>query len=136
MELSRRLTILISMRQMLLILMIALLPLRGWASETMVVSMAVQQLEAVNREAPREALRVAGCPFFIQMAEESSPSAQIDSASPLVESCSSCQLCMALVTGYAPMAGIAAHSHHAKLLSSGVSFTSAEHAPRFKPPIF
>ncbi len=123
------------MRHAILIIMIALLPLRGWASESMVVSMAVQQLVAANGETAREAVQAADCPFLDQMADKSATSSSSELISPLCKGCTNCQLCMALVTGYAPIPGIAAHSHHAKRLLSGISFTSAEHAPRFKPPI-
>lgn len=123
------------MRHVILILMIALLPLRGWASESMVVSMAAQQLVAANGETGPEAGNAADCPFFDQLVEKSTTGSSSEPISPLCKGCSSCQLCMALVTGYAPTPVIAAHMHHAKLLSNGMSFTSAEHAPRFKPPI-
>ena len=123
------------MRHMLLILMIALLPLRGWASEGMVVSMAVQQLVAANGGTAKQAEMPADCPFVSPMSENSPSGTNSEPISSLCKGCTTCQLCMALVTGYAPMPDIAAHSHHAQRLSSGISFTSAEHAPRFKPPI-
>ena len=123
------------MRHAILILMVALLPLRGWASESMVVSMAVQQLVAANGESALKAQNVSDCPFVDQMARKSTTRSSSQPISPLCKGCTTCQLCMALVTGYAPMPPIAAHLQHTKLLSSGISFTSAEHAPRFKPPI-
>lgn len=123
------------MRHAILILMIALLPLRGWASESMVVSMAVQQLVAANGEITKKAEMPADCPFANPTAAKSQNGTSSEPVSPLCKGCTTCQLCMALVTGYAPMLAIAAHFHHAKLLSNGMSFTSAERAPRFKPPI-
>jgi hypothetical protein len=115
--------------------MIALLPLRGWASESMVVSMAVQQLVVAQMQTVREAGMPADCPFLDQAAKDVSTSTPGEPISPLCKSCTTCQLCMALVTGYAPIPGIAAHLPHAQRHVSSVSFTSAERAPGFKPPI-
>lgn len=126
---------------MLLILMIALLPLRGWASESMAVSMAVQHLVVAQNQLGGAPGMPADCPLLDQVdqvdqvSNKSTTDASSETISPWCNGCTTCQLCMALVTGYAPMPDIAAHSHHAKRLSSGISFTSAEHAPRFKPPI-
>ena len=52
------------MRRLLLILMIALLPLRGWAGEMMAVSMAVQQLSVAvaDQKSVAKAVEQAGSP--------------------------------------------------------------------------
>jgi hypothetical protein len=123
------------MRQILLILMIALLPLRGWASESMAVSMAVQQLVVAQMQTVDEAGMPADCPLFGQALKTSTTDTSNEGVSPLCKGCTTCQLCMALVTGYAPMPDIAAHLPHAVRLVNTVSFTSAERAPGFKPPI-
>lgn len=123
------------MRHILLILMIALLPLRGWASERMVVSMAVQQLVVAQIQTAGEAGMPADCPFLGEVLEKSTTDTNGEAISPLCKGCTTCQLCMALVTGYAPMPGIAAHLPHAVRRVNTFSFTSAERAPGFKPPI-
>lgn len=123
------------MRHLVLILMIALLPLRGWASENMVVSMAVQQLVVAQNQAAGDTGMPADCPFFGQTSEKSATDTSGSDISPLCKGCTTCQLCMALVTGYSPMLGTATELPHAKRLVSSVSFTSAERAPGFKPPI-
>jgi hypothetical protein len=61
------------MRQILLILMIALLPLRGWASESMAVSMAVQQLVVAQMQTVDEAGMPADCPLFGQASKHPQP---------------------------------------------------------------
>ena len=128
------------MRHWLIILLIAVLPVRGWASERMIVSMAVQQL-AVAASASVEA---TGCPMLAQ-APHAVATAETDkteatdaageSISPLCKGCTTCQLCMAVVTGYPPMPGTTLQLPQAKRLLASVSFSSAEPAPGFKPPI-
>ena len=124
------------MRHILLILMIALLPLRGWASESMAVSMAVQQLVVAQKQVAGKAGMPADCPFLVEVSEKSTTDTNGDAISPLCKGCTTCQLCMALVTGYPSVFGIAAHLPHATQLVTSVSFTSAVRAPGFKPPIF
>ena len=134
-ELPRRSILISTMRHILVVLMIALLPLRGWASETMVVSMAVQQLVVAQMQTVDEAGMPADCPLFGQASKTSTTGTNSETISPLCKGCTTCQLCMALVTGYAPMPGIAAHLPHAVRRVNTFSFTSAERAPGFKPPI-
>ena len=58
-----------------------------------------------------------------------------NSPKPLCHGCGTCQLCMALVTGY-PMALVSAtYLPQAVAQLATVSFSSAERAPGFKPPI-
>lgn len=123
------------MRRFLLIFMIALLPLRGWASESMVVSMAVQQLAVAEKQAEGDVARPAECPMWGQATNPSSADISSQDISPLCKGCTTCQLCMALVTGYAPTFGLSAQLPHAERVVGSVSFTSAERATGFKPPI-
>ena len=123
------------MRHLLLILMIALLPLRGWASETMAVSMAVEQLVVAQMQTVDEAGMPTDCPFFGQASKTSTTDTHSETVSPLCKGCTTCQLCMALVTGYPPMLGAAIELPHAQRLTTSASFASAERAPGFKPPI-
>ena len=125
-----------TMRHLLLVIMIALLPLRGWASESMAVSMAVQHLIVAETQNARDAGTPADCPFVSQVSKTSTTDTNSETISPLCKGCTTCQLCMALVVGYAPMPDIAAHLPHVEWLVNAVSFTSAERAPGFKPPIF
>ena len=134
------------MRHLLIILLIAVLPVRGWASEQMAVSMAAQQLVV----AAIEPVAATGNPVLGQASKDAITAATATTAttvisattdvagepiSPLCKGCTTCQLCMALVTGYPPILRIASQLPPATHLSSNVSFTSAERAPGFKPPI-
>ena len=131
------------MRHLLIILLIAVLPVRGWASEQMAVSMAAQQLVV----AAIEPVAATGNPVLGQASKDAETAATATTVitattdvagepiSPLCKGCTTCQLCMALVTGYAPILRIASQLPPATHLSSNVSFTSAERAPGFKPPI-
>ena len=149
------------MRRFLLILMIALLPVRGWASDVMTVASAVQQLsvaenttELVATHALQTRARATfdgyfeakpassmpwDCPWRAKNAGDAAQDG-IDSASDspsnrFCNGCNTCQLCMALVTGY-PMALVsAAYLPQAVQHLTAIGFTSAERAPGFKPPI-
>ena len=145
------------MRRLLLILMIALLPVRGWASDVMSVASAAQQLnttELVAVHAPQTRARATFDGYFEDKSASSMPwdcpwraksagsAAQDDvdgaSDSPsnrFCNGCNTCQLCMALVTGY-PMALVSAtYLPQAVQHLTAIGFASAERAPGFKPPI-
>ena len=144
------------MRRLLLILMIALLPVRGWASDVMSVGSAVQQLNATEFVADNalqtrargtfdgyfEAKTASSMPWDCPMAAQGGGSAAQDRSGnvimllkPLCPGCGTCQLCMALVTGY-PMALVSAtHLPQAVQHLTAIGFASAERTPGFKPPI-
>ena len=139
------------MRRVLLILMIALLPVRGWAADVMGVVMAAHELSVALRFAggagssdhsgsanEAKSVRPSGaealfnmspnCPMWAAQAAGDDPSASY-------EGCATCQLCMALVVGPVfALSNIAPLPQAAQGFAS-VSFTSAERAPGFKPPI-
>ena len=149
------------MRRLLLILMIALLPVRGWASDVMTVASATQQLSVASNttefvathaiqararatfdgyfEAKPASSMPWDCPW---RAKDAGNAAQdgIDSASDspsnrFCNGCNTCQLCMALVTSY-PMALVSAtYLPQAVQQVATISFSSAERTPGFKPPI-
>ena len=129
------------MRHLLLVLMIALLPVRGWAVDVMALSMAAGHLNAIENvtaeaidtratgqfESEKQATMPADCPMQMQAT---------DSAGTVgCHGCNTCQLCMAVVTGY-PMTPVGAASlPQATPAIGSISFSSAERAPGFKPPI-
>lgn len=137
------------MRHLLLILMIALLPLRGWAADGMTVSMGVRQLQAsqavsavhgaaAKSQQPFAATQVAqmlDCDMVMAAADASKNDTADSVPSPLCKGCTACQLCMALVTGYPGVQTATLPRPQAKRLAGRVSFTSAVRAPGFKPPI-
>jgi len=132
------------MRHLLLVFLVAVLPVRGWAADVMTVAMAAQELNAIRIVASSaQSTRVAGqfdtemqasMPADCPMLASSAPT--IDSkASPLCKGCTTCQLCMALVTGYPMMLIGAVPLPHATQDITSISFSSAERVPGFKPPI-
>lgn len=129
------------MRHLFLIVMIALLPVRGWAVDSMAVSMAARQLnaiesvttEAINTgvkgqfDSETQATMPTDCPMQVQAADKA--------GAGVCHGCNTCQLCMAVVTGY-PMTPVGATSlPQATPAIGSISFSSAEPAPGFKPPI-
>ena len=126
------------MRHLILILMIALLPLRGWTADVMTVSMAVQQVatHSLDTEAsdPFDAGLMAGMPAdcAMQMAWTQAPE---DGSVPAGHGCTTCQLCMAVVTGYPTLPFSTGPLPQALQHMGSTSFTSAERASGFKPPI-
>ncbi len=144
------------MRILLLALMIALLPLRGWVGDAMAVEMVASALNdaetAIDFAAPHAdstrpeaesdtqtaAMTHADCPGHMAMVTSSDSPA--DDMQPVhaadCATCAACQIChtvaltpVAWHIGTYALSAIQpqASSHH---------FASAERAPGFKPPIF
>ncbi|PHM20621.1 MAG: hypothetical protein CK604_06805 [Curvibacter sp. PD_MW3] len=145
------------MRILLLALMIALLPLRGWVGDAMAVEMVASALNdteiATDFAAPHAdntrpeaeyhaqatAMAHADCPGHTAMMTSSDSPAD-DMQHPVhaadCATCAACQICHTValtpvawhIGTYAlPAVQPQASSHH---------FASAERAPGFKPPIF
>ena len=141
------------MRRLLLILMIALLPVRAWASDVMTVASAVPALNAIETIAiyalsTRATARFNSeistkltadmpfdCPLLAQAVGNLAQDKGGNPFKPLCHGCHTCQLCMALVTGYPMVQVSAARLPQAMQHLAAISFTSAERAPGFKPPI-
>ena len=110
------------MRRALLILLMTLLPLRGWAVDLMGVVMAGQANAVAQLSMP------ADCPMWTAPAVS-------DQKSTPHKACPSCQLCMALGLGHSTVLILEAPLPQAALPMAGIHFSSAERAPDFKPPI-
>lgn len=122
------------MRVLLLALMIALLPVRGWVGNAMAVDMAAQQAQqaAANAESGIEASAMPeDCLMHAQASE--AEASQADGAH--CNGCNTCELCLALASFTWPGLQPAAFTLHAEPLAGGTLFTSAERASGFKPPI-
>ena len=102
------------MRHLLVILMFAVLPARGWAMDVMTVAMAVHQLNATKNIANYSTNTGASSQFDSQILSEmpadcpmrplSANAGVNDSASTsLFHGCTACQLCMAMATGQVTM---------------------------------
>ena len=119
------------MRRWLLVLLIALLPLRGWMGDAMAAQMAVQPHAAANQAvhaAPSD------CAGHHDQSEAAAPS--LPDESPQADAnCAACQACstMALAFSHAPVPEpVFGAAPPAQPL---VAFASAEPAPADKPPI-
>ena len=129
------------MRHLLLVLMIALLPARGWAVDLMALSMAARQLNAIENvtsepintgakgqfESEKQAGMPADCPMQFLATNKA--------GTEVCHGCNTCLLCMAVVTGYPTIRVGASPLPQGTQTIGSISFTSAERAPGFKPPI-
>lgn len=123
------------MRYLFVILMIALLPLRGWAGHVMAVDMAAQQITAAQHAATAQAQNDAAsrmpadCPMLSQSDDDGAgkSSAQCN--------CDTCELCVALAS--AKEAGFfeATFTRRSAPQVANAGFSSADHSTGLKPPI-
>ena len=137
------------MRHLLVILMIALLPIRSWAADMMAVSMALQQWHAVasvqsaidgqntsgQPVAQVQPTMPADCPMMAVLVGKLVRDTGDETGSPVFKVCSTCQLCMGLVTGYVPCDSSLMPLPQTALWLGSASFTSAERSTGFKPRI-
>jgi hypothetical protein len=113
-----------TMRRIVLVLMIALLPLRMWAAEDMAARMAVQPPAAA---AAMDAAMPADCPMLHAQADDGSPSQQAGH-------CMACQLCAATAAPSTPVVSRGpAPGAPPPILAA--RFTSADVRHMHKPPI-
>jgi len=129
------------MRTLVLVLMIALLPLRGWVGEAMAGHMAAHQLSAIKSVAASPDGTGAAADFSSQAAMQAMPdcherpAAAEPVAADVCASCSHCQVCAAVAfePGTALLAGLAAAP--ARPATAAERFASAPRAAAIKPPI-
>jgi hypothetical protein len=138
MELSPHKLLNKQMRRVVILLLIAMLPLRGWATEAMAVSMAVQQLVAIDgSDLARKTLASPSedCPMQTGTIALDDGKRGQKTISPFCKACTSCQLCMALTTG--PSLGVKQPglATFAPVAIDADGFTSAELTQGYKPPI-
>lgn len=124
------------MRHLLLALLIAVLPVRGWVGHAMAVDMASQH--AVLAQAVAAGALTAmpeDCPMHAQMADTAAEPAQASPAGMLCQGCDTCQLCLAMAsfTGSAVQAD--SWLPHAAPAEGGSRFNSADQPSGIKPPI-
>ena len=140
------------MHRIVLIIMIALLPLRSWAGDVMAMDMTVQHLVAINIEAGRTDATMAGnafdshsaanpgvdCPGHGATGSSLLPGAVDPSDTPANGHCSTCGICQIchVVALANTAAGLAPAIIATPLLPFGSTrFTSAPSALGLKPPI-
>ena len=107
-----------------ILLLIVLLPLRGWAVERMANDMAAGAMPA-------------DCPMLqmVQVAPADTSSSDGKETSPADRTCQSCQLCMSLVAQEMPTLQADQPAPHARAVHSAYGFTSADLPRSIKPPI-
>ena len=111
-----------------ILLMIVLLPLRGWAGDQMGVQMGVQMGARM--------VMPADCPMASMHADAANPDA--DAASNTAadsECCTSCDLCLPMSVLSVPQFALMACTGQVAPLVAGVGFLSAAPMHPFKPPI-
>ena len=136
------------MRRLFIVFMILLLPLRGWAADLMAVTMANQQrLATINiasnaidtrtilsSDQQAQVAMPEDCPF-LTFSNDGLAENGGQGVSVLCKGCTTCQLCMALVTGYPALSGDAVALPGVAPIVVPGSFASAERTSGFKPPI-
>ena len=136
------------MRFLLLALMIALLPIRGWMGDAMAIEVAMQQVSMTQsstegatpvsgrqRDLATSAAMPEDCPMSAQ--HKSGKSVEDDQANETAASCNcnSCELCLALATFTFSTMATVTFTPHAETPSHGTRFSNAECGFSLKPPI-
>ncbi|HYW56634.1 MAG TPA: hypothetical protein VE934_06725 [Polaromonas sp.] len=128
------------MRHLLLALLIALLPVRGWVGNAMAVDMAAQRAAATIAQQAMP----ADCPMHAQAADQDGSASQQtpgDKAADqgksgkLCADCDTCQLCLALASFTWTDLPTGSHSAHSGPVGTGIRFSSADNVFSLKPPI-
>lgn len=113
------------MSRWLIVLMIFLLPLRGWAGDLMSVDVAVSSLS------PHAAsVMPAHCPMHAEA--KADPSSQAPSG---VDECNACGLCLPMAEPMTDRLDAIAFAAHASPTMGEVVFISATLTPSVRPPI-
>jgi hypothetical protein len=126
------------MRHLLLVVMMILLPARGWAGNEMAVGMAASMVTSATAKAG-ESMMSADCPMHFQTlvadtGNNSNPTSKSQWGSGC-NSCDTCELCLALATVSHIAWPSGGASPHIAPLTTGIAFHSADSASSLKPPI-
>lgn len=121
------------MGRLLLILLVMLLPLRGWSAERMVLQMILSQaaLQVADEQMAMSGMP-ADCPMMARPASEAEKS---PTPSKSHIGCQTCQLCMTLATPSFPSTDLLTYARQTHPASTSASFISADLARQVKPPI-
>lgn len=114
------------MHRLLVIIMIMLLPLRGWAGDLMSFQMAASSTAAHAADAMPPA-----CPMHAQTGQ-----AHTNQAQPDMQDCAACGLCIPLADLAFSRFDLVTATKDTQPLFGTANFASALVAPTAKPPIF
>ncbi len=131
------------MRRWFILIMIALLPIRGWVGDVMAADMVTQRMAAAaqvpvqaQQPAPAAADSHADCHGNAAAdSPASQPAGDSNTAAADCGNCTSCQVCHAVAMAVTPGVDPVAPAHSAAPPLRGTHFASAEPARGFKPPI-
>lgn len=116
-----------AMCRVLILIMIVLLPLRGWASDFMGIEMAVS-----GSASTASIVMPPGCPMHVHAAQGHSD----QNAHGEMKNCVSCGLCIPLADLASGQLNAVTFSKHAQPRIDVADFVSASLPPTSKPPIF
>lgn len=120
------------MRRWLVLLMLVLLPLRGWVGEAMAGEMVQQTLQGAHSAQMQQAADHDDCAGHDEAAQASHAGATSPDGG--CGTCASCQACSAVALVFPPPAMPAAGFSHAPPVFHAPTFASAERQLAFKPP--
>ncbi len=135
------------MRFFFIALLIALLPLRGWAGHVMAVDMAAQQVAVAHAAGQKSGMQktdamngamAADCLMFSMAPSDTG--ASLNAEKPVTSgaqcnNCDTCELCLALATSAHTEWPTGIADRHSALVAVGIGFSSADRASSLKPPI-
>ena len=124
------------MRRLILILMLVLLPLRGWVGEAMAMEMLAQQAVAIENIATNARHTSVDDTFGTEIKADCHGAAE--ALDPGTSACGTCQLCQICHTVAAPAPFFALPAPwlpHAQPTTGLARFASAPAAFALKPPI-
>ena len=130
------------MRHLLIVIMIALLPLRIWAGDVMALEMAMGQSSGSLHAATPKIPDCHGQNFSVPIAESdtlnasgSTESLKDSSSAEQCDTCGSCQLCHSVAFADMSFSELPSPMPSSLLSSDSKGFASARRALGFKPPI-
>ncbi|MET3493062.1 DUF2946 family protein [Variovorax boronicumulans] len=129
------------MRTLLLALMIALLPIRGWLGDAMAVEMVRHSMPAASASVAADAhcheAMDAADHGTDTMAHHDDGSSSNDHGADHQDcgTCTACQVCHTVALGGTPLVDIAHSAPQAPPAARAARFASAEPVPGLKPPI-
>ena len=129
------------MRHLLLALLIALLPVRGWVGNVMAFEMASQQVamahvSSVDAATNPDLAMPADCPMHAQAVSDlAADTDQTAEAGLHCNGCDTCQLCLALASLTWTHVAADPHVPDAAPLASASRFSDADSVASLKPPI-